>query len=118
MKVVRETLEGIVKNGLTGKLCWLVSTTMNSVTERRFWEFSKRTHVRLQMFDSWLYDENQPFLHLIALDRFAKMREKLDEGYFEALIRTWILDNPHGALLVLKPVPVWKQSSRKHWQRS
>ena len=106
MKVVRETLEGIVKNGFDRKaLLAGINYYEFRYREADFGNFPRGLMYGLQMFDSWLYDENQPFLHLIALDRFAKMREKLDEGYFEALIRTWILDNPHGALLVLKPVP-------------
>ncbi len=57
------------------------------------------------MMDSWLYDENQPFLHLIALDRFNKLKKQLDNGYFEGLVQKYLLDNPHRAVLVLKPVP-------------
>ena len=106
MKVVRETLEGIVKTDLTGRLCWLASITMNSATERQILGIFQEdlcTDYRCLTAGSMMRISRS--FHLIALDRFAKMREKLDESYFEALIRTWILDNPHGALLVLKPVP-------------
>ena len=85
MKVVRETLEGIVKNGFDRKaLLAGINYYEFRYREADFGNFPRGLMYGLQMFDSWLYDENQPFLHLIALDRFAKMREKLDEGYFEA----------------------------------
>lgn len=73
--------------------------------EADFGNYPKGLMYGLQMFDSWLYDENQPFLHLIALDNFKKLRERADSGYFENLIRTYLLDNPHSALLILRPVP-------------
>ena len=39
--------------------------------EADFGGYPKGLMYGLQMMDSWLYDENQPFLHLIALDRFG-----------------------------------------------
>ena len=39
-------------------------------------------------------------------DDFAWMKEKLEEeDFFEGLIRTWLLDNPHTVRLSLNPVP-------------
>lgn len=57
----------------------------------------------LQVLDSWLYADDAPFLHLEALDNFRFMREQIGEGYFEGLIRTWLLENPHASLVMIEP---------------
>ena len=56
----------------------------------------------LDVFDSWLYDDCRPFDYL-HFDVFEKLREDLDKGYFESLIRTYLLENTHGSFLVAEP---------------
>lgn len=57
----------------------------------------------LQILDSWLYDDNKPFIHIEANDTFAGMRQKADTGYFEQLIREYLLANPHCSIVILNP---------------
>ncbi len=57
----------------------------------------------LQAFDSWLYKETSAFLHLEALDTFAFLKEQVTEGYFEGLITKYLLENPHGSLVIIRP---------------
>ena len=37
------------------------------------------------------------------LKTFAFLKEQIGSGYFEELIQKYILDNPHGAIVVIKP---------------
>ena len=37
----------------------------------------------LQIFDSWLYDENKPFIHIQANDTFAFLKKQVGTDYFE-----------------------------------
>ena len=66
--------------------------------------------------DSWLYDENQPFIHIEALETFAFLKNKVGTGYYEELIQKYLLDNTHGAIVVSarsRDVQhVWMHSSR------
>ena len=57
----------------------------------------------LQAFDSWLYQDDSVFLHLEALDTFAFLKEQAPEGYFEGLITKYLLENPHGSLVIIRP---------------
>ena len=57
----------------------------------------------LEMFSSWLYDDENPFAYLRALAVFEDLKKKAEEGYFEALIRTKLLDNPHSSTVILRP---------------
>ncbi len=57
----------------------------------------------LMMLDSWLYDDALPFLHLGELSIYAKLREKLDQGYFESLIKKYLIENNHSSIVTLLP---------------
>ncbi|MBQ6583058.1 MAG: insulinase family protein, partial [Mogibacterium sp.] len=56
----------------------------------------------MESLDSWLYGGN-PAQNLQSGEIFRSLREKAETGYFEDLIRTCILENPHHAQLVLIP---------------
>lgn len=57
----------------------------------------------LQIFESWLYDDTKPFLHIEANETFSKLKELVKEGYFEALVKKYFLDNTHKSIVILKP---------------
>lgn len=57
----------------------------------------------IQILDSWLYDDSKPFVHIEANETYRKLREKVEQGYFEALVKTYLLENPHKAIVLLKP---------------
>ena len=71
--------------------------------EADFGNYPKGLMYGLQMMDSWLYDDERPFMHIEALDTFAFLKEQVGTGYYEGLIRKYILQNPHGAIVVVKP---------------
>lgn len=56
----------------------------------------------LQSLDSWLYDED-PMMHLEYQETFDFLKKAVDEGYFEQLIRDYLLDNPFEAVIVVSP---------------
>ncbi len=56
----------------------------------------------LQCLDSWLYD-GDPMMHLEYQGTFDYLKEAVDEGFFEKLIRDYLLDNPFEAVIVLSP---------------
>ncbi len=58
----------------------------------------------LQMFDSWLYDEKHPFLHVEANETFRLLKNKIDTNYFESLIEERLLGNPHKSFVIVEPV--------------
>ena len=57
----------------------------------------------LVVFDTWLYDDGNPFSSLRQLDAFKWLREQIGTGYFENLVREKFLDNPHSAMVILTP---------------
>lgn len=56
----------------------------------------------LWSMDSWLYD-GDPMLHLEYQETFDFLKKAVGEGYFEGLIREYLLDNPFEAVITLLP---------------
>ena len=71
--------------------------------EANFGRFPKGLMYGLQLFDSWLYDDAKPFIHLQTEETFAFLKQNLDSGYFEQLIERYFLHNAHTTVVVLKP---------------
>ena len=56
----------------------------------------------LQSLDSWLYG-GDPAMHLEYQATFDFLKKAVDEGYFEELIRKYLLDNPFEAVITVSP---------------
>ncbi|MBO4456318.1 MAG: insulinase family protein [Butyrivibrio sp.] len=59
----------------------------------------------LQVFDSWLYDDNSPWINVEANDTYAELKKEAQGRYFEELIEKYLLNNPHRTVVVLEPAP-------------
>ncbi len=106
VEVIRKTLSDIVENGFDRKSLEAgINYYEFRYREADFGSYPKGLMYGLQVLDSWIYDEEQPFLHLLELDSFAKLKGRLNGRYFEELVKTWLLDNPHTVILTLQPEP-------------
>ena len=56
----------------------------------------------LQCLDSWLYD-GDPMTHLCYQETFDFLKKEVENGYFEQLIKDYLLDNPFEAVIVVAP---------------
>ncbi len=72
--------------------------------EADFGSYPKGLMIGLQALDSWLYADDKPFIHVEANDTFAELKKELETGYFEGLIRRYLLQNNHKTVIVLSPV--------------
>lgn len=104
--VIRDELKKQAEGGLNQKtLRAALNASEFKFRESDYGNIPKGLMLGIQVMDSWLYDEDAPFLHLHELDVYQSLREKTDSGYFEDLIRTYLLDNPHCLLLTAVPDP-------------
>ena len=103
-ELIERVLSDIVKNGIDRKA---LEAGLNyhefRYREADFGNYPKGLMYGLQMMDSWLYDEEKPFIHVEALETFEFLKRQVGTGYFEELIRRYILENPHGAIVIVKP---------------
>lgn len=105
LRIIRETLTNLVQHGINRKSLLAVINRMEfRYREADFGSYPKGLMYGLQMLDSWLYDDKKPFIHIEANETFATLRRLAEEGYFEDLIDTYLLKNPHNCVVVLKPV--------------
>ncbi len=104
VSLIEETLAEIVKNGMDKKALEAgINYHEFRYREADFGNYPKGLMYGLQMFDSWLYDDSKPFLHVEATETFAFLKEQVEKGYFEQLIQTYLLDNTHGAIVMVRP---------------
>lgn len=104
LETIEEVVKNIVKNGFDEKALMAgINYYEFKYREADFGSYPKGLMYGLQSLDSWLYDEKQPFLHIEANETFAALRKKAKEGYFEELLQKYLLDNPHKAVVILKP---------------
>lgn len=104
IRVIEDVLRDMAENGINRKALEAGLNYMEfQYREADFGRYPKGLMYGLQIMDSWLYDEEKPFIHIEALNTFAFLREEIGTGYFEDLIRKYFLENTHGAIVVVKP---------------
>jgi Zn-dependent M16 (insulinase) family peptidase len=104
VKVIEDVLSGIVKDGIDKKAVLAgINYYEFRFREADFGNYPKGLVYGLDMYDSWLYDDSLPFLHIEALETFEFLKKAIDSNYYEELIQKYILDNPHGSLVILVP---------------
>ncbi len=104
LSTIEEVLQDIVNNGFDEKaLLAGINYYEFKYREADFGSYPKGLMYGLQMLDSWLYDESKPFIHIEANNTFAELRKKVKGGYFEALVKTYLLENQHRSIVILKP---------------
>ena len=104
LEIINEEFRKAAEEGLDKKS---LKASLNSLKfkykEADFGGYPKGLIYGLSCFDSWLYDENAPLLHIESNETFDFLEENLETGYFEGLIKEYLIDNPHSSLVVLKP---------------
>lgn len=113
-RVIRETLEGIIKDGVDGKDLEAAINGMEfREKEMDFGSTPKGLTFDIKAMKSWLYNDEQPYEALRYEKFYEFLRKKLGTGYYEELIQKYILDNPHSVLVEMKPKPGLTLSEEK-----
>ena len=92
--------EGLDKKSLTAALNYYEF----KYREGDFGSYPPGLMYGLQILDSWIYDENLPFIHVEADGTLKALREKIDTDYYETLIQDYMLNNNHKTILIVEPV--------------
>ncbi|MBM6803563.1 insulinase family protein, partial [Mediterraneibacter glycyrrhizinilyticus] len=104
IRVIEDTLKNIAENGIDRKsLRAGINYHEFRFREADFGNYPRGLMYGLQLFDSWLYDEEKPFIHMEAIPTFEFLKSQVETGYFEELIRTYLLDNTHGSIVIIRP---------------
>lgn len=104
LQVIREELNKLADGGLNRRtLEGALNFYEFRSREGDFGRWPKGLMYGLQMMDSWLYDDNLPFIHLKFQEVYDALRQGLEAGFFEQLIRTYMIDNTHASVYLLCP---------------
>ena len=106
VQVIRDTLTQIVETGLDEDAIYAAINLMEfRFREADYGSIPKGLIYGIDVFDSWLYDEEKPFDYLRAGEDYAFLKEQVGTGYYEDLIRTWLLNNKHVVVMTAKANP-------------
>ena len=101
---IRETLEGLVREGINQKaLTAGINHFEFRYREANFGSYPKGLIYGLGALDTWLYDESSVWNGLEVGGVYQMLRREKENGYFEALVDRYLLQNDHKSLLVLLP---------------
>ncbi len=104
VKLIEERLSEMAEKGIDKKALEAgINYQEFQYREADYGRYPKGLMYGLQIMDSWLYDEKEPFMHIQALDTFEFLKSQMDTGYFEELVRRYLLDNQHGAVIIVEP---------------
>ena len=104
VKTIEGVLRGIVSEGIDKKAILAgINYYEFRFREADFGNYPKGLIYGLDVFDSWLYDDSRPFMHVEALETFEFLKRGVSTRYYEELIQKYLLDNQHGSVVVLNP---------------
>lgn len=104
-RIIDETLRACAENGLDPELVeGAVNKKEFALREGDFQGFPRGLVYNIAALNGWLYD-SEPSLHLAFEKPLHRIKEQMSNGYFEGLIRRFLIGNTHASLLIMEPRP-------------
>lgn len=104
VNIIREVLEKICRDGLDEKsLLAGIHSAEFRFREADYGNYPKGLMYGIDVMDSWLYSDEAPFSYIEMLPVYAELKRRVGTGYFEDLIRLYLLENRHGTIVVVEP---------------
>lgn len=102
--LIQDTLKELVAEGLDKKALKAgINYYEFRFREADYASYPKGLMYGIDVFQSWLYDDERPFDYLRRLDIFAFLKEMTEGRYFEELITKYLLANNHELILTAVP---------------
>jgi len=102
--LIQDTLKELVAEGLDKKALKAgINYYEFRFREADYASYPKGLMYGIDVFQSWLYDDERPFDYLRRLDIFAFLKEMAEGRYFEELITKYLLENSHELILTAVP---------------
>ncbi|MGN0151166.1 MAG: insulinase family protein [Wujia sp.] len=104
IRIIDETVEKLINDGLNKKaLLASVNYYEFKHKEGNYGRNPKGLMLGLNAFGTWLYDDNAA-LDLFSMNHvFDELKEDIDKGYFEEILKKYILENTHKTYVMLIP---------------
>lgn len=104
IKIIDDTLRELIENGIY-KMSLLASINYFEFKhkEGNFGRFPKGLMLGLDAFGTWLYDDTAALSLFSMNEVFDALKAEVESGYFEELLRTYVLENRHKTYVTLVP---------------
>lgn len=104
VKIIDETLQRLADEGVNKKsLLAAINYYEFKHKEGNYGRFPKGLMLGLNAFDTWLYDDSAALALFSMNEVFDTLKQDVDKGYFEQIIRTYLLNNNHKTYVQLVP---------------
>lgn len=104
VQIIEDTIKEIIEEGFDKKtlLASIVSSEF-SYREADYGYYPKGIAYGSLAFENWLYSDDDIFSFLKQNEVYKELREGIDSGLFEKVLKEKVLDNNHKTVLVMKP---------------
>ncbi|MCM1202832.1 MAG: insulinase family protein [Bacteroidales bacterium] len=104
VQVIEETLSSIIENGFEEKV---LKAALNhfefKLKEANYGRYPKGLMYGLHAFNSWLYDEEEPFTYLRFNREFAFLKKQIGTEYYVNILKEYVLKNTHKTIVTAVP---------------
>ena len=104
VQIVEDTMKDIIENGFDKTTLEAAITSQEfSYREADYGFFPKGLVYGMYAFDQWNYCDEDFFTSLKQNEIYKDLRKKINEGYFEEILKERVLCNPHKTILKMVP---------------
>lgn len=104
VQVIEDTLSTIIEKGFEDKV---LKASLNhfefKLKEANYGRYPKGLMYGLQAFNSWLYDDDEPFLYLHFNKEFAFLKKQIGSDYYTNILKDYVLSNTHKTIVSAVP---------------
>ena len=105
VRIIEETLAQIARDGVDKTaLRAALNHDEFKYREADYGSYPKGLMYGLQMFETWLYDDEKPFTYLELDGTYKELKKEVETSYYEELLKTVLLENNHKSIVVVRPV--------------
>lgn len=104
VRIIEDTLLEIIQKGFEKKV---LEAALNhfefKLKEANYGRFPKGLMYGLSAFNSWLYDEKEPFMYLKFNHEFEFLKKQIGTDYFTEILKEYLLENKHKTVVIGVP---------------
>ena len=118
VKIINDTLENIIENGFDEKvLRGAINHFEFKLKEANYGRYPKGLMYGLNVFNSWLYDDNSPFNYLKYNAEIEFLKSNIGTDYFTNLLKDYVLVNTHKTIVTGVPKKGLNQANESELAR-
>lgn len=104
VKIIEDTLSDIIEKGFEDKVLRAALNHFEfKLKEGNYGRYPKGLMYGLQAFNSWLYDDDAPFMYLHFNREFAFLKKQIGTDYYTNILKEYILSNNHKTIVTSVP---------------